>query len=1506
VDNNSFKKRWKKNKSILIKNHVYREEDEHSSCGVGLIASISGEPSREIVEMGIKALRVLYHRGALDADGKTGDGAGIQLDIPKEFFTEQIERTGHKTNDLPFAVGMVFLPRTNFDAQEKSRIIVESEIIKGGFKIYGWRHVPINTKIIGEKAKTTLPEIEQILIGNETFKDEAELDNKLYLIRKLIEKKINLENINDFYICSLSSKSIVYKGMFLAEQLSNFYVDIEDRRFISKFAVYHQRYSTNTFPTWSLAQPFRVIAHNGEINTLKGNKNWMAAHEPRMKHQNFESKIDDLKPIIDQTASDSAALDATMELLVHCNRSLPMAKLMTIPEAFAHRRDFSKKLKDLYAYANAVMESWDGPAAICGFHDDWAIAGMDRNGLRPLRYTLTKEFLIAGSETGMVEIDESKVLVKGRVGPGQMIAVNFKEGKFYKDNEIKDKLSQSKPFSEWTKKIIHIDKLVQSVDEEFREIDIVDLRKRMSSFDWTIEDIELILHPMISQQKEAVGSMGDDTPLAVLSDKYRGLHHFFRQNFSQVTNPPIDSLRERVVMSLRTRIGNLSNILDEDQSQCDHLQLNSPVLSINQFKTMRQYMKGAVKIIDTTMSLITKNIGFKNELDRINNEAEEAVRSGFIHIILTDKALSREKVALPMILVTSSVHHFLIRKKLRTFTSLNIQSAECMDAHYFAVLIGVGATSINAYLAQQAIAERHKKGLFKNLSYEECVERYIQSINSSLLKIMSKMGISVVSSYRGGCNFEAIGLSRNLMSEYFPRMSSKLSGMGLSGLESRSLAVHQKAYEEDVLNLSIGGFYRYRKGGEKHSFDATSIHMLQSAVATDSYTLYKKYSIFVNNIQPINIRDLLGFKYSQNIISNDEVENIYEIRKRLVAPGISLGALSPEAHETIAIAMNRIGAKSDSGEGGEDAKRFKPKENGDNPSSRIKQIASGRFGVTSEYLNNCDEIEIKIAQGAKPGEGGQLPGEKVTALIAKLRHSTEGVTLISPPPHHDIYSIEDLSQLIYDLKQINPIAKVCVKLVAQSGIGTVAAGVAKAKADIILISGHNGGTGASPQSSIKYAGLPWELGLSEVHHVLSLNNLRDKIILRTDGGFKTGKDVVIAAMLGAEEFGVGTTSLVAMGCIMVRQCHSNTCPVGVCSQDSKLREKFTGTPEKVINLFTFIAEEVNEILASLGFRTLNEIIGRSDLLYQVSRGGTDLDDLDLNPILTIIDTDLGDYSYKLAKRNEVAKSLDEKIIIDAKALFNNKQKIQLTYNIQNTDRALGTRLSSEVTRKIGMSVLPDDYAFIRMKGSAGQSLGAFLAKGITLEVFGDANDYVGKGLSGGKIIVRPKTASTLNTRENVIIGNTVLYGATKGYLFAAGIAGDRFCVRNSGAEAIVEGCGDNGCEYMTGGNAIILGSVGNNFGAGMTGGMAFVYDKEGTLPVRINLDEVIYQQQMTSYWENYLFSKIEEHFKLTHSNHAKNLMDNWEKEKFLFWQIVPKEMIHKFENPVLVKEIKTA
>jgi glutamate synthase (NADPH/NADH) large chain len=983
--------------------------------------------------------------------------------------------------------------------------------------------------------------------------------------------------------------------------------------------------------------------------------------------------------------------------------------------------------------------------------------------------------------------------------------------------------------------------------------------------------------------------MGDDTPIAVLSDKYRGLHHYFRQNFSQVTNPPIDSLRETRVMSLKTRLGNLGNVLDEDSSQCDLLQLESPVLSTAEFVAMRDTMGRAACVVDCTFPAKDGDAGLRHAIERIRREAEEGVRAGCTHVILTDEDMGPERAAIPMILGTGAVHTHLVRQSLRTFTSLNVRVAECMDVHYFAVLIGVGATTINAYLAQESIADRHRRGLFGNLSLKDAVGRYKKAVDKGLLKTMSKMGISVISSYRGGCNFEAIGLSRALVAEFFPGMQSRISGLGLAGIARKALDLHAIAWNGDVVTLPIGGIYKLRRRGETHAFDGTLIHMLQEAVASDSFQTYRRYAEAVRKLPPVALRDLLEFRADPSkAIPVDEVESITEIRKYLVAPGISLGALSPEAHETLSIAMNRIGARSDSGEGGEDPARAKPRQNGDNASSAIKQIASGRFGVTAEYLNACREIEIKVAQGAKPGEGGQLPGFKVTGLIAKLRHSTPGVTLISPPPHHDIYSIEDLAQLIYDLKQINPDAMVCVKLVARSGIGTIAAGVAKAHADAILISGHSGGTGASPQTSVKYAGLPWEMGLSEAHQVLMLNRLRHRVRLRTDGGIKTGRDVVIAAMLGAEEFGIGTASLVAMGCIMVRQCHSNTCPVGVCTQDEKLRAKFEGSPEKVISLFSFIAEDVRQILASLGVRSLKDVIGRTDMLYQVSRGSEFLDDLDLNPLL--VQADPGPYARycTMQGRNEVPETLDAQMIADAAALFERGEKMQLQYNVRNTDRAIGTKISSRITRKYGMRGLQPGHLTVRLRGSAGQSLGAFAVQGLKLEVFGDANDYVGKGLSGATIIVRPGPSSALLSQQNTIIGNTVLYGATAGYLLAAGQAGERFAVRNSGATAVIEGCGSNCCEYMTGGTVVVLGEIGDNFGAGFTGGMAFIYDATGEFELRANPETLGWQRIAHPHWEEVLRDLVTIHVAETSSRYAQMLLHDWPRVVGRFWQVVPK------------------
>ncbi|UFN47387.1 glutamate synthase large subunit [Roseomonas sp. OT10] len=1473
---------------------------EHDACGVGMVAALDGVARRSVVQAGIDALRAVWHRGAVDADGKTGDGAGIHVEIPQDFFAEVVERGGDRVRPGRLAVGMVFLPKTDLGAQERCRQIVETEILAGGYAIYGWRQVPIDVSCIGEKANATRPEIEQILIWDPEQREAATVERDLYVIRRRIEKEAIAAQVAELYLCSLSCRSVIYKGMFLAESLTQFYPDLLDERFVSRFAIFHQRYSTNTFPTWRLAQPFRMLAHNGEINTIHGNINWMKSHETRLAHPLLDPYMADLKPIVQAGGSDTATLDNVFELLVRGGRDAPMAKSMLIPESVSSNATMPETHRDLFMYCNAVMEPWDGPAAVCATDGRWAVAGLDRNGLRPLRYTITADkLLFVGSETGMVRIADEQVVAKGRVGPGQCIGVDLDEARFFTDHELKDVLAARKPFGQWVNRTTRIDGIVRADQGEPAAPAVEGLRRRQLSVGYTLEELEQILHPMVEDAAEAIGSMGDDTPVAVLSEQYRGLHHYFRQTFSQVTNPPIDSLRETRVMTIKTRLGNLGNILDEDPTQCDMLMLDSPVLSNAEFAAMRGYMGGTACEVDCTFPAAEGEAGLRRGLDRIRREAEEGVRSGCAHVVLTDEAQGSERCVIPAILAVGAVHTHLTRHSLRTFTSLNVRTAECVDVHTFAVLIGAGATTVNAYLAQDSIADRHRRGLFGELTLKQCIERYRKAVDKGLLKIMAKMGIGVLSSYRGGMNFEAIGLSRALVAEFFPGMQSRISGIGLHGIARRLLALHEKAWAPEAVMLPVGGLYKLRRRGEAHAFDGPLIHTLQKAVDTESYSTFKRYTEAVRRQPPVALRDLLDFRTeAARPVPLEEVESVTEIRKRLIAPGISLGALSPEAHETLSIAMNRIGARSDSGEGGEDPERAKPRPNGDNASSAIKQVASGRFGVTAQYLNDCRELEIKVAQGAKPGEGGQLPGFKVTQLIAKLRHSTPGVTLISPPPHHDIYSIEDLAQLIYDLKQINPDASVCVKLVSRSGIGTIAAGVAKAKADAILVSGHSGGTGASPQTSIKYAGLPWEMGLTETHQVLQLNRLRHRVKLRTDGGLKTGRDVVIAAMLGAEEFGIGTASLVAMGCIMVRQCHSNTCPVGVCSQDEALRAKFTGTPEKVIALFSFVAEEVREILASLGFRRLADVIGRTDLLKQVSRGAEDLDDLDLNPLLVQADSG-GQKPYcTIEGRNPVPDTLDADMVRDAAPLFERGEKMQLQYTVQNTHRAIGTRTAAMIVRQFGMTGLQPGHLTVRLRGSAGQSLGAFAVQGLKLEVRGDANDYVGKGLSGGSIVVRPHAVSNLVWNENSIIGNTCLYGATAGELFAAGQAGERFAVRNSGADAVVEGVGANGCEYMTGGTVVILGQVGDNFGAGFTGGMAFVWDADGSFEQRLNPETLLWGRLASAHWEEVLRRLIGRHVKETDSRLAARLLNDWAVERGAFWHIVPKDYAKLLPRPM--------
>ena len=1486
----------------LAREGMYRPEFESDACGVGLVAATDGKPSRRVVTAAIDALKAVWHRGAVDADGKTGDGAGIHVDLPVHFFDDAIEASGHRPRPNRLAVGMVFLPRTDLGAQEMCRSIVESEIIDFGYSIYGWRQVPVDVSVIGEKALRLRPEIEQIMIAGPLPEEcsEAEFEKNLYLIRRRIERKAIEAQIQNFYICSLSCRSIIYKGLFLAEELSVFYPDLVDDRFVSRVAIFHQRYSTNTFPQWWLAQPFRMLAHNGEINTIRGNKNWMKSHEIKMASLAFGDHGDEVKPVIPAGASDTAALDAVFETIVRAGRDAPTAKLMLVPEAWQSNSDLPEQVRCMYSYFGSVMEPWDGPAALAMTDGRWAVAGVDRNALRPLRTTLTSDnLLIIGSETGMVVVPESTIVRKGRMGPGQIIAIDLDEGKLYGDAEIKARIAAEHPYQDWVKDFRTLDDLKVPKGDHITRYDRAELTRRQIAAGQSLEDLELILAPQVEDAKEAVGSMGDDTPLAVISPKPRLISHFFRQSFSQVTNPPIDSLRETRVMSLKTRFGNLANILESGAQQSDVLVLESPVLSTKAWNMLKAHFGQQAATIDCTYPVDADSDALRNAIAKIRAEAESAVRAGKTELFLTDENAGPNRIAVAMVLAAAAVHTHLVRKGLRSYASVNVRSAECLDTHYYAVLIGVGATTVNAYLTEAAIADRHARGLFGDLSLEDCLARQRKAIDDGLLKIMSKMGIAVITSYRGGYNFEAVGLSRALVNDLFPGMPSKISGEGYASLQFSAMLRHEQAWDEAVVTLPIGGFYRHRAGGETHAYSAQLMHLLQTSVATDSYSTYLQFSRGVRDLPAVYLRDLLEFNWADEPVSIESVEAITEIRKRFVTPGMSLGALSPEAHETLAIAMNRIGAKAVSGEGGEDARRFRPYDNGDNANSVIKQIASGRFGVTAEYLGSAEEIEIKVAQGAKPGEGGQLPGFKVTDMIAKLRHSTPGVTLISPPPHHDIYSIEDLAQLIYDLKQINPRARVCVKLVSSAGIGTVAAGVAKAHADVILVSGHVGGTGASPQTSIKFAGSPWEMGLTEANQVLTLNGLRHRVKLRTDGGLKTGRDIVIAAILGAEEFGIGTLSLVAMGCIMVRQCHSNTCPVGVCTQDAALRKKFVGTPEKVINLMSFIAEEVREILARLGVRSLDEVIGRTELLRQVSRGAEHLDDLDLNPILAKVDAPDDERRFNISSfRNEVPDSLDAQMIRDAKAVFERREKMQLTYTVRNTHRAVGTRFSAEITRKYGMAALADGHVHVRLRGSAGQSLGAFAVKGLRLEVFGDANDYVGKGLSGATIVVRPMVSSPLDTPNNTIIGNTVLYGATAGKLFAAGQAGERFAVRNSGATVVVEGCGANGCEYMTGGTAVILGKVGENFGAGMTGGMAFVLDQDGSFAKHANPESIIWQRFGSAYWEARCKSLIAEHAVATGSGWANAVLDDWETWRDRIWQVCPKEMLSRLDRPL--------
>jgi glutamate synthase (NADPH/NADH) large chain len=1474
----------------LIDAHAYEPTSERDACGVGLVAAIDGKPRREVVELAIKSLKNVAHRGAVDADGLSGDGAGLMVEAPQGFFAEQVRIIGQALRPGPIAIGQIFLPRTDLGAQDRARAIVETEVLRAGFTIYGWRQTPIDLSVVGSKADATRPEIEQIMLavpadlaGDE---DGEALERELYLVRRRIENAITAEGVPGFYVCSLSSRSLIYKGMVRAELLDRLYPDLLDARFEAAYAIFHQRYSTNTFPEWRLAQPFRMLAHNGEINTLKGNLNWMKSHEIRMAATAFGDHGEDVKPVVQAGGSDSASLDNVFEVLVRAGRPAPMAKALLIPEAWARDEGLMKaEHRALYAYCNAVMEPWDGPAAICATDGRWIVCGKDRNGLRPLRAMETHDgLLLAGSEAGLAGLPESRIKRRLPIGPGRMIVADLKAGVVLDETQAVDALAADHPYTEWLENMVDLEPLIGPGPEP-RAATGEALTRRQIAAGFSREDLDLLLDPLIMDGKEAVGSMGDDTPPAVLSALPRPLAHYFRQNFSQVTNPPIDPLREAGAMSLKTRFKNLGNILAEEEAQTNVFVLDSPVVTTGMYQRMLDVVgAGTTVVIDCSYPLPASGdragVGLRAALDRVQVEAQAATEGGSALVVLTDERASESRISIPMILATAAVHKRLTDTGLRSFVSIVVRSAEVLDPHGFAVLVGVGATAVNPWLAQEMFQERLDRGAYPGLSLRDACLNYKAGLEAGLMKTLARKGISVISAYRGGCEFEVLGLSRAVSAEFFPGAPSRISGIGLAGLERAAIQRHAAAWTEATPSPSIGGFFRIRAGGEAHAHEARTIHLLQDACNRGDYKRFKQYSDTVADQPDLAPRDLLDWREGLTPVPIHEVESVSDIRRRFLTPGMSLGALSPEAHGVLNVAMNRIGARSVSGEGGEDPDRYATRPDGDNMNSAVKQIASGRFGVTAEYLNQCREIEIKIAQGAKPGEGGQLPGFKVTEFIARMRHSTVGTTLISPPPHHDIYSIEDLAQLIYDLKSINPDARVTVKLVSASGIGAIASGVAKAKADCILIAGHNGGTGASPQSSIKHAGLPWEIGLAETHQVLSLNNLRSHVVVRADGGMRTGRDIVIAAILGAEEFNIGTASLIAMGCLMVRQCHSNTCPVGVCSQDPRLREKFTGTADKVVNLFSFIAEEVRELLASLGARNLDEIVGRTDLLRQVRRGGAHLDDLDLNPLLVRVEA-AEKKSWAEKGRAEVSPTLDARVLNDAWAFLDRGQTSELSYPISNVMRTIGAGVSSAIVRRWGPTG-PTGVLTLKLSGSAGQSFGAFGATGLKLELTGEANDYVGKGLSGAEIVVKP-----IEWREHQpAIGNTTLYGATSGRLFVAGSAGERFAVRNSGAEAVVEGAGAHACEYMTGGRVAILGPVGWNLAAGMSGGELFVLDDAGRAGLALNGDLAAFAP-VTEAAGGRLKVLLEAHLAATGSPLARRLLAGWGDSLKRFVRIVP-------------------
>ena len=1483
---------------------LYDPSFEHDACGIGFVANIKGNKSHQIISDALTILENMEHRGACGCENNTGDGAGLAIQTTHEFFFDECVKMGiHLPAYGKYGVGVIFFPK-DMRLREECRDIFNRTAEKLGFDILGYRKVPVNTADIGPTALSVEPEMEQVFIAcPDHIRDAEAFERKLYVLRNHASHTINNTIRKDavgFYIASMSYKTVVYKGQLTSNQVRGYFPDLSDKRMVSAYGLIHSRFATNTFPSWKLAQPFRYIAHNGEINTVKGNVNWLKTAEGGFFSPFFsKEEMEMLRPIIFEGQSDSACLDNVIELLTLCGRSLPHVMMMLIPEAWDNAEKMDPIKKAFYEFHATFQEPWDGPASI-SFTDGKMIgATLDRNGLRPSRYCVTNDDrVIMASESGVLPVDPATIIENGRLQPGKMFVVNMEEGRIVSDEELKQTICGQKPYGEWLNKYkIRLEELPEP-RVSFTHLEHDQIFKYQKAFGYTTEDMETIIAPMCIEGKEPIGSMGTDTPLAILSDQPQHLSNYFKQLFAQVTNPPIDPIRERLVMSLATFAGNNGNLLVEDPLACHSVALKHPVLTNHELEKIRSIDTGIfqAKTLQTYFRADGKPGSLEKGLARLCKYATDAVEDGFEVIILSDRAIDSEHAPIPSLLAVSAVHHHLIRKGFRGQVGLIVEAGDVWEVHHFACLLGFGVTAINPYLALSTIRDLKIQGkLDTNLDAEQLKKNYIKAVCDGLLKVFSKMGISTLQSYQGAQIFEIVGINQAVVDRYFTGATSRIEGMGLDEIAKEALAKHQFAFskkEIPVERLPVGGVYQWKRKGEFHLFNPQTIHLLQHSTSTNDYPTFKKYSKAVNDQaeKACTLRSLLDFKHNRPSISIEEVEPAENIYKRFATGAMSFGSISHEAHSTLAIAMNRLGGKSNTGEGGEDEIRFEKLPNGDSMRSAIKQVASARFGVTSLYLTEADELQIKMAQGAKPGEGGQLPGHKVDDWIGRVRHSTPGVGLISPPPHHDIYSIEDLAQLIFDLKNANRAARVSVKLVSKAGVGTIAAGVTKAKADVVLIAGYDGGTGASPVSSIKHAGLPWELGLAETHQTLVKNKLRSRVVVQADGQMKTGRDIAIAALLGAEEWGVATAALVVEGCIMMRKCHLNTCPVGVATQDPELRKRFKGNPDHVVNFFKFMVEELREIMADLGFRTVNEMIGQTDYLQtRENLNHWKYSKLDLSPILFKEPANPYVGLYNTEEQDHMMSDiLDWQLLKAAQPALDNQEKISATFNIKNTDRTAGTVVSNEITKRYRALGLAPDTVHFKFNGTAGQSFGAFNTKGVTLELEGDANDYFGKGLSGAKLIVYPSKKSSFVPEDNIIIGNVAFYGATDGTAFIRGKAGERFAVRNSGAQVVVEGVGDHGCEYMTGGRVVILGDTGRNFAAGMSGGIAYVYDVKGTFAGSCNM-EMIDLDPVDAEDIDELKSLISKHFDYTGSTVAKFVLDDFENQLKNFVKVFPKD-----------------